>query len=41
MNEIPTNNPEFFPYGLMENVVKLSVPLTVDCNHGRNWLEAH
>ena len=25
----------------MENVVKLSVPLTVDCNYGRNWLEAH
>ncbi len=25
----------------MENVVKLSVPLTVECNHGNNWLEAH
>ena len=25
----------------MENVVKLSVPLTVDCNYGKNWLEAH
>ena len=25
----------------MENVVKLSVPLTVECNHGKNWLEAH
>ena len=25
----------------MESVVKLSVPLTVECNHGKNWLEAH
>ena len=25
----------------MENVTKLSVPLTVDCNEGKNWLEAH
>ena len=25
----------------MENVITLSVPLTVECNHGRNWLEAH
>ena len=25
----------------MENVVKLSVPLTVECNYGNNWLEAH
>ena len=25
----------------MENVMKLSVPLTVECNHGNNWLEAH
>lgn len=25
----------------MENVLKLSVPLTVDCNIGKNWLEAH
>lgn len=25
----------------MENVVRLSVPLTVDCNEGKNWLEAH
>ena len=25
----------------MENVITLSVPLTVECNHGHNWLEAH
>ena len=25
----------------MESVVTLSVPLTVECNHGKNWLEAH
>ena len=25
----------------MENVTRLSVPLTVDCNTGKNWLEAH
>ena len=25
----------------MENVITLSVPLTVECNYGRNWLEAH
>ena len=25
----------------MENVTELSVPLTVECNHGNNWLEAH
>ncbi len=25
----------------MENVTQLSVPLTVECNYGRNWLEAH
>ncbi len=25
----------------MENVTSLSVPLTVECNHGSNWLEAH
>ena len=25
----------------MENVTVLSVPLTVECNHGNNWLEAH
>jgi len=25
----------------MENVVKLSVPLTVECNYGNTWLEAH
>ena len=25
----------------MENVVKLSIPLTVECNYGTNWLESH
>ena len=25
----------------MESVIELSVPLTVECNHGNNWLEAH
>ncbi|MBO5943215.1 MAG: DNA polymerase I [Bacteroidales bacterium] len=25
----------------MENVIELSIPLTVECNHGQNWLEAH
>lgn len=25
----------------MESVFKLSIPLTVDCNYGKNWLEAH
>ena len=25
----------------MENVIKLSIPLTVECNYGQNWLEAH
>ncbi len=25
----------------MENVITLSVPLTVECNEGRTWLEAH
>ena len=25
----------------MENVIQLSVPLTVECNEGRTWLEAH
>ena len=25
----------------MENVVELSVPLTVECNYGNTWLEAH
>ncbi len=25
----------------MENVCKLKVPLTVECNYGRNWKEAH
>ena len=25
----------------MENVMELSVPLTVECNYGKTWLEAH
>ena len=25
----------------MEHVVELAVPLTVECNLGKNWLEAH
>ena len=25
----------------MENVIELSIPLTVECNYGDNWLEAH
>ncbi len=25
----------------MENVIDLEIPLTVDCNAGKNWLEAH
>ncbi len=25
----------------MEGVCKLSIPLTVECNYGKNWLEAH
>ena len=25
----------------MENVFQLSVPLSVECNYGKNWLEAH
>lgn len=27
--------------GQMEHVTELSVPLTVECNYGKNWLEAH
>lgn len=27
--------------GEMENVLQLSIPLTVECNYGKNWLEAH
>ncbi len=27
--------------GEMENVIRLSVPLTVECNYGKNWLDAH
>ena len=25
----------------MEHITELSVPLTVECNYGKNWLEAH
>ena len=25
----------------MENVIELSIPLTVECNYGSNWLQAH
>ena len=25
----------------MQGVIKLNVPLTVECNYGSNWLEAH
>ena len=25
----------------MENVLKLSVPLTVECSYGKTWLDAH
>lgn len=25
----------------MENIVRLSVPLTVECNYGKTWLDAH
>ena len=25
----------------MENVIELSIPLTVECKYGKNWLEAH
>ena len=25
----------------MENVIRLSIPLTVECNYGKNWLDAH
>ena len=27
--------------GKMQDVIELSVPLTVECNYGKNWLEAH
>ena len=26
---------------VMENVIQLSVPLTVECSSGNNWMEAH
>jgi len=27
--------------GEMENVIELSIPLTVECNYGQNWLQSH
>ena len=40
---IPSEVPELtrIVVDVMENVVKLSVPLTVECSSGKNWLEAH
>ena len=40
---IPSEVPELtrIVVDVMENVVKLSVPLTVECSAGKNWLEAH
>ena len=40
---IPSEVPELsrIVVDVMENVVKLSVPLTVECCSGKNWLEAH
>ena len=42
--EVPED--EIKPLGIlvreiMENVLTLSVPLTVECNYGKDWLEAH
>ena len=40
---VPAEVPELtkIVVDVMENVVKLSVPLTVECSSGKNWLEAH
>ena len=27
--------------GAMQGIIQLNVPLTVECNYGSNWLEAH
>lgn len=35
MNEIPTNNPEFFPDGLMENVVTEATTSTEYVNNNK------
>lgn len=42
--EVPENEIEIVKDILvseMEGVVSLNVPLTVECNYGKNWLEAH
>ena len=42
--EVPRNETEAVRRLLteeMEGVIKLNVPLTVECNYGTNWLEAH
>ena len=42
--EVPENEIETVRKALveeMEGVVSLSVPLTVECNYGKTWLEAH
>ncbi len=40
---IPSEVPELqaLVKDVMENVIRLSVPLTVECSAGANWLEAH
>ena len=42
--EVPENEIEMVQQLLkeeMENTVQLSVPLTIECSYGKNWLEAH
>lgn len=42
--EVPVDEIEFVKdilVGEMEGVIGLSVPLTVECNYGKTWLEAH
>ena len=42
--EVPENEIERLQLLLkeeMENPVQLSVPLTIECSYGKNWLEAH
>ncbi|MBQ9194416.1 MAG: hypothetical protein IJ152_02050, partial [Bacteroidales bacterium] len=40
---IPSEVPELqaLVNDMMEHVMSLSVPLTVECSAGANWLEAH